>query len=358
MPAPPGTRDLPRIVIGILFILLLGSASLYILKPFLPALIWATMIVAATWPLLKVFQKHSGGSRAGAVLVMMVLLRVIVIAPLVALVSTLVEQAERLAALKAVKITLPGPPDWVAGIPLVGAKVSAEWIAIVAEGPESIAARLSPYMTGLGAWLLSQLGGLGGMVLHLLLVFLLCGILYSTGDVAARGVRRFFRRLHGDAGEQVVVLAGASIRAVALGIIVTAVAQTVLGGLGLLVTGVPYVAVLTALMLVCCIAQIGPSLVLIGGVVWLWHIEATGWAIALAVWTVLVASLDNVLRPWLIKRGADLPLLLIMVGVIGGLFAFGIVGLFVGPVVLAVAYTLLVAWVAEGDPPTKGRPGS
>lgn len=351
MPAPPGTRDLTRIVLGVLFILLLGSASLYILKPFLPAIIWATMIVAATWPLLRMFQTQAGGSRTVAVLVMMLLLLLIVIAPLVSLVSTLVEQAERLTKLKDVTIKLPGPPDWVSGIPFVGEKIATEWLAIVAEGPESLAGRLSPYMADVGTWLLSQLGGLGGMILHLLLVFLLCGILYATGDVAAAGVRRFFRRLHGERGDEVVVLAGASIRSVALGIVVTAVVQTVLGGLGLLVAGVPYVALLTALMLVCCIAQIGPALVLIGAVVWLWYTGSHGWAIALAVWTVLVASLDNILRPWLIKRGADLPLLLIMVGVIGGLLAFGIVGLFVGPVVLAVTYTLLVAWVAEGDPP-------
>ncbi|HET9340783.1 MAG TPA: AI-2E family transporter YdiK [Casimicrobiaceae bacterium] len=353
MPAPPGSRDLTRIVIGILVILLLGGASLYILKPFIPAIIWATMIVGATWPLLKMFQRQAGGSRSVAVIVMMLLLLIIVIAPLVMLGSTLVEQAEKLAALKGVTIKLPGPPDWVAGIPFVGEKVSTEWLAIVAEGPESLAGRLSPYMTGVGAWLLSQLGGLGGMIVHLFLVFLLCGILYASGDVAARGVRRFSRRLHGERGEQAVLLAGASIRAVALGIVVTAVVQTVLGGAGLLIAGVPYVAVLTALMLVCCIAQIGPSLVLIGAVIWLWQTGATGWAIALAVWTVFVASLDNVLRPFLIKRGADLPLLLIMVGVIGGLFAFGIVGLFVGPVVLAVTYTLLQAWIAEGDPPTR-----
>jgi len=357
MSAPPGDRDLPRIVIGVLFILLVGVSSLYILKPFLPALIWAAMIVVATWPLMKGAQARCGGSRTGAVLVMMLLLLVIVIAPLVMLVSTLVEQAQRLTDLKDVTITLPNPPDWVASIPFVGPKVSAEWLAIVAGGPESIAARLSPYMTGVATWVLSQLGGLGGMVVHLLLTFLLCGILYGTGDVAVQGVRRFFRRLHGERGDEVVLLAGASIRSVALGIIVTAVVQTMLGGLGLLVAGVPYVAVLTALILVCCIAQIGPALVLIGAVVWLWYTGETGWAIGLGVWTVLVASLDNVLRPWLIKRGADLPLLLIMVGVIGGLFAFGIVGLFVGPVVLAVAYTLLVAWVAEGDPPAKGRQG-
>jgi len=350
MAAPPGTRDLPRIVLGVLFILLIGGASLYILKPFLPALIWATMIVVATWPLLMMVQKRLGGSRTLAVIAMMVLLLVIVIAPLVSLTWAIVGQAERLSQLRGVEITLPGPPDWVATLPLVGEKVANEWRSIVAGGPESIAGRLSPYMSAIGAWLLAQLGGLGWMVVHLFLTFIFCGVLYAAGETGAQGTRKFFRRLHGPRGDEVVVLAGASIRAVALGIVVTAVVQTVLGGLGLWVAGVPYVAVLSALMLVCCIAQIGPGVILFGSVIWLWYTGAHGWAIGLLVWSLPVVMLDNVLRPMLIKRGADLPLMLIMVGVIGGLLAFGIVGLFVGPVVLAVAYTLLAAWIAEGDP--------
>jgi len=349
--APPGTRDLPRIVLGVLFILLIGGASLYILKPFLPAVIWATMIVVATWPLLAKAQQHLGGSRTLATIAMMVLLLVIVIAPLVALISAIVGQAERLSELRHIQIRLPGPPDWVASIPLIGERAATEWRSIVAEGPESLAARVSPYMSAIGAWLLAQLGGLGWMVVHLFLTFVFCGVLYASGETGAMGARRFFRRLHGARGDEVVMLAGASIRAVALGIVVTAVVQTVLGGLGLWIAGVPYVAVLSALMLVCCIAQIGPGLILFGSVIWLWYTGAQGWAIGLLVWALPVVMLDNVLRPILIRRGADLPLMLIMVGVIGGLLSFGIVGLFVGPVVLAVAYTLMAAWIAEGDPP-------
>jgi predicted PurR-regulated permease PerM len=351
MPAPPGPRDLPRIVLGVLFILLIGGASLYILRPFLPAIIWATMIVVATWPLLTMAQARLGGSRTLATIVMMVALLLIVIAPMVALTSAIVSQAERLAELRHIEITLPGPPSWVASIPLVGEKVAAEWQSIAAGGPESIAGRLSPYMSAIGAWLLAQLGGLGWMVVHLFLTFIFCGVLYASGETGAQGARRFFRRLHGPRGDEVVVLAGASIRAVALGIVVTAVVQTVLGAIGLFVAGVPYVAVLSALMLVFCIAQIGPGIVMFGSVIWLWYVGSQGWAIALAVWSLPVVMLDNVLRPILIRRGADLPLMLIMVGVIGGLLSFGVVGLFVGPVVLAVTYTLLAAWVAEGDPP-------
>ena len=182
-----------------------------------------------------------------------------------------------------------------------------------------------------------------------------------TGETAARGVLRFGRRLAGARGDHVVRLAGQAIRGVALGVVVTAVVQSVLGGIGLAIAGVPFAAVLTAVMFMLALAQIGPAPVLLGALVWLWWQDSTGWFIAMLIWSIAVGSLDNVLRPILIKRGADLPLLLIFAGVIGGLFGFGLLGLFVGPVLLAVAYTLLDAWVAEeasdGDVVSVPQPG-
>ena len=148
-----------------------------------------------------------------------------------------------------------------------------------------------------------------------------------------------------------VLLAGQSIRAVALGVVVTALAQTVLAGLGLFVTGVPFAGLLTAMILILCIAQLGPIIVLVPAVIWLYWTDQPLWGSVLLVWTLVVGTMDNVLRPVLIRRGADLPLLLIFGGVIGGLIAFGIVGLFVGPVVLAIAYTLLQQWINAADPP-------
>ena len=281
-PWPPRRNaDLPHRP-GVLFILVIGVAGLYILQPFLPAVIWATMIVVATWPFLMMLQARFGGSRTLAVTTMMLLLLVIVIAPLVMLITSIVGQAQHLSEMRGLEITIPGPPNWVASIPMVGDKVAAEWTEIAAGGPESIAGRLQPYMSEIGTWLLAQLGGLGGMIIHLFLTFIFCGVLYASGETGALGARRFFRRLHGARGDEIVVLAGASIRAVALGIVVTAVVQTVLGGIGLLVAGVPYVAVLSALMLVCCIAQIGPGLVLFGSVIWLYYTGSTGWAIGLS----------------------------------------------------------------------------
>ena len=160
-------------------------------------------------------------------------------------------------------------------------------------------------------------------------------------------MRRFGRRLAGDRGDHVVRLAGQAIRGVALGVVVTALVQSVLGGVGLAIAGVPFAAVLTVIMFMLALAQIGPAPVLLGALAWLWWQGHTSWFVAFLIWAVIVGSLDNILRPILIRKGADLPLLLIFAGVIGGLFAFGLLGLFVGPVLLAVAYTLLDSWVSE-----------
>jgi len=133
--------------------------------------------------------------------------------------------------------------------------------------------------------------------------------------------------------------------------VVTALAQTLGAGIGLMVAGIPFAGLLTGVVLLLCIAQVGPILVLAPAVGWLFYTDQTGWGVALLVWTVIVGTMDNFIRPVLIRRGADLPLLLIFAGVLGGLFAFGIIGLFVGPVVLAVTYTLLKDWVNEGERP-------
>jgi len=155
-----------------------------------------------------------------------------------------------------------------------------------------------------------------------------------------------------------VHLAGQAIRGVALGVVVTAILQSTASGVGLAVVGVPFASILTAVIFMLCVAQVGPGLVLIGAVIWVYSTRGGVWGTGFLVWAIFCSTFDNFLRPLLIKQGADLPLLLIFAGVIGGLLAFGVIGLFIGPVVLAVAYTLLVDWVSqdtradESGPPT------
>jgi len=341
--------DLTRTILATLIIGGLIVASLWILRPFLAATVWATMIVVTTWPILRVLQAILWGQRWIATTVLTGALLLIFVVPLSAAIGTIVANAGDIVdwASQLSEVRLPPPPDFVGNIPIIGAKVAAIWREYADKGSAELAEIVRPYAVRVTSWFVTEVGNFGLVGLQFLLTVVISAILYMSGDRTARYVCRFGRRLAGERGEHVVRLAGQAIRGVALGVVVTALVQSVLGGIGLAIAGVPFAAVLTAVMLMLALAQIGPLPVLAGGLVWLWWHDNTGWFVALLIWTIAVGSLDNILRPILIKRGADLPLLLIFAGVIGGLFAFGLLGLFVGPVLLAVAYTLLDAWVVE-----------
>jgi predicted PurR-regulated permease PerM len=355
------SRDLTRVVLAVLSIVVLIVSSLWILLPFLLATIWATTIVVATWPLMLRVQGWLGKRRGAAVAVMVVVMLLAFVLPLTLAVGSIASHADTIAAWTAglPEMQLPTSPAWIAGIPLVGPKIAAAWDEVAAAGTQAIFVRLAPYSRDLVGWLLRHAGGLGAAVVQFLLTIVIAGILYSKGEIAASGLRRFGRRLGGQRGEDVVRLAGQSIRGVALGVVVTALAQTVLAGLGLAVAGVPFAAMLTGVIFILCIAQLGPLLVMIPATIWVYSTGSAGWGTALLVWSLVVGFMDNALRPALIRRGADLPLLLIFSGVIGGLIGFGIIGLFVGPVLLAVSYTLLKDWVGPEEPEAaRGKPAA
>jgi predicted PurR-regulated permease PerM len=345
-------HDLTRSTLAIFFIVGLLALSLWVLSPFLAATVWATMVVVATWPWLIALERLFGGRRTPAVAVMSVGMLLLLVGPLWWAITTIADRSEQLTSFWKTLMDngIPPPPDWVEAIPYVGEKIATAWQGFIDGGASGALDHITPYASSTGKWLLSQFGGLGGMLIQFLLVVVIATILYASGEAGAAMARGFGKRLAGERGEDAIVLAGQAIRAVALGVGVTALVQTVLGGLGLVIAGVPFAAVLSAAMLMLCIAQAGPSLVLFPAVAWMYWEGNMGWATFLLVWSLVVVSLDNFLRPMLIKRGADLPLLLIFAGVIGGLIGFGLIGIFVGPVALAVTYTLMRAWMAEPSP--------
>jgi len=353
----PG-HDLTRMTLKVLLIGILIVGNFWILRPFLPSLLWAVMIVVATWPLMLGMQARLWGRRGLAVTVMTLALLLVFIVPFSLAVATIVENADQIAdwAMSLRKLALAAPPDWVGSIPLAGPKLSAAWQEIISAGPEGLSARLTPYAGKLVQWFAAQAGSVGMMVVQFLLTVGIAAILYSKGETVAEGLLRFVRRLGGPQGEEAVILAGKAVRGVALGVVVTALVQSILGGIGLAVAGVPAPALLSAIMFMLCVAQIGAGVVLIPAVIWLYWSGHNVWGTVLLVVTILVLSLDNFLRPMLIKKGADLPLFLIFGGVIGGLIAFGIIGIFIGPVVLAVTYKLLGAW-SEGGMDGVRQPG-
>jgi predicted PurR-regulated permease PerM len=349
-PRPP--IDIARILFVIVILSALTIGSLYILRPFIPGLIWATTIVVATWPVMLAVQRRVGNRRWIATVVMLLILLVVIALPLYEAISTLaLHAADIMGTIKLLPTyALPPPPRWVGDIPLAGQRAAHEWQTLSDAGPGGILAKLEPYLTIVARWMLGHAAAVGVFVIHMFVTIIIAGILYSQGEAAGRFVTRFATRLAAQRGAAAVKLAGLAIRAVALGIVVTAVAQSALGGIGLWIAGVPAAGILTAVMLMLCLAQIGPLLPLLGGVAWLFMHDSTIAAILLLVWSVAVAMLDSLLRPVLIRRGVNLSMLLILAGVLGGMFAFGIVGLFVGPVILAVASTLLEAWMNEPPP--------
>jgi predicted PurR-regulated permease PerM len=315
------------------------------------------MIVVASWPALRAAQRRLWGKRSLAVTVMTLAMLVIVVGPVAVAVTSVVDHSDTILewSKSLTDLSTLRPPEWVQNLPLVGERLTLEWQKIASARAEDLTSHVKPYMKNIALWVLGQVGGIGTLLVQLLLTVVISAILYAQGETVAAAVLAFARRLAGGAGERAAILSAQAIRAVALGIVITALVQSIIGGVGLFVTGVPHAVLLTAIMFLLGVAQIGPIPVLLGSIIWLFWKDATVGGTILIVWSLVTASLDNFLRPILIKKGADLPLLLIFAGVLGGLLGFGIIGLFIGPVVLAVTYTLLQAWVNEGERPERSK---
>ena len=345
------SSDLTRITLAVLFIGILIAACFWIMRPFLTALLWAAMVVIATWPLFLKLQARLWGKRWMAVLVMTVLLLLVLIIPICFAVLTILDRSSEIVGwIKSLSdLKIPPPPGWLEKIPVIGNSIVEHWQRFAAVSPEDLSKMLAPYATKLVTWFVSQAGNFSLLVLNFLLSIAIAAVLYANGETVASGIRKFARRLASQSGDEAAVLSAKAIRGVALGIVVTALVQSSLGGIGLFLAGVPAAVLLTAVMLMLCIAQVGPGLVLIPAAIWLFH---SGYNVAgslFTIWSLFVVTIDNFLRPVLIRKGVDLPMLLIITGVIGGLIGFGIIGLFIGPVILAVTFTLLRAWVLKAE---------
>lgn len=348
---PARRFDLARTFVTFSITAALLLASVWVLSPFLLAITWATMIVVASWPLLLMLERRFRGRRWLAVCVLIAGLLMLIFLPFVLAASTLIDHSAQLIQLAASlkSLAVPEAPAWLAGLPYVGTKAAQWWADGAALGLQELAGKAAPYAGNMTRWFATKIGHIGLLLVQIALAIVISAILYVHGEQAAAVFRRFAQKIGGQQGENMVLLAAGAIRGVALGVGVTALVQAVLGGIGLALTGVPFIAVLTALMFMLCIAQIGVLPVLAPAIIWLYWSEQAWWGSFLLVWMIVVVNLDNFLRPWLIKRGADLPLLLILAGVIGGIISFGLLGIFLGPLLLAVSYTLLAFWLNEDE---------
>lgn len=347
----PEAHDVAMVTLAVLFIAALLGATLWILEPFLTSFLWATTIVVATWPVFLWLQARLKNSRGAAVVVMSFLILMVVVLPFLLAALTIIDKGEEIAQLikKLTGFRPPPPPAWIENIPLAGKAIADRWTHFITLSHEEIAAQLVPLVRRATGWFMAQAGGFAIIILQFFLMVIIAAVLYAKGEAASAGVRRFARRLGGRHGDEAALLAAKAIRGVALGVVLTAIIQSSIAGVGLALTGIPAVALLMAVIFMLCLAQLGPALVMIPIVIWLFWAHGALWGGLLLVIAVVAQLIDNVIRPILIKKGVDLSLFLIIPGVVGGLVAFGVVGLFIGPVVLAVTFTLLKVWIRQGD---------
>ena len=347
--------DVTHATLSVLFLAFLVTATFWLLSPFLTSIVWAIVVSVATWPILLRLERFLGGRRRLAVATMSAVILLLVFAPVTIALITIASNARNITAgIRSYEsMAVPPPPAWLHEVPLGGERLTAEWTRFAALDPQQRSAEVTPHVQAALQWFAGKAGGIGRTLLQFLLTTIISAIVLANGEGFRDGILRFASRLGGRQGHDAAVLAGRTIRGVVLGVVGTALVQSAVGAVGLLITGVPAAGLLTAVMLFLCLAQLGPLLVLLPAVAWLFWSGRTVSGSMLLVVALIVGTLDNVVRPMLIKRGADLPLVLIFAGVLGGLLAYGIVGLFIGPVVLTVAYTLLTTWMSthRGESP-------
>lgn len=333
--------------IGVLALLLYGAFTL--IRPFVTIAIWSAVLTVALYPLYDWIVGQLGGRRRLAALLLTVVSLLIVIGPITWLVLGLVDGIQTMSARFHPEIpTLPPPPDTIKSWPLVGEPIYQFW-ELASSNLRAALGMIIPQLKPLGSVLLQVGADAGVGALKFFVAIILAGFLFSPAPSLLDGVRKFSRRVASARGEEFVGLAGATIRSVSRGVIGISVLQALLVGVGLLVAGIPGASLITFAVLILGIIQIGPSIILIPLIIWTWMTMETTAALLFTAYMVPVNLLDNILRPLVMGHGLSTPMPIILLGVIGGTISYGITGLFLGPIILAVFWELLVAWLRESE---------
>ncbi|MBE3636962.1 AI-2E family transporter [Mangrovicoccus algicola] len=328
-----------------------------LVAPLFGLMIWAVILAVAVYPAHAWLSARLGGRSAPSALLLTLLGLAITLGPVAVMAAQVIDAvAWMVAAVQQGSVALPSA-DRLAQVPLIGARLVQAWDAFGANLAQLLA-QVGPVLLSTGRIVLGKVAGVGIALAMLSLSVIIMGLLFRPGPALVAQARRFANRLFAPRGAGFVDLAGATVRNVSRGVIGVAVIQALLAGIIMVAFGVPLAGPLTLVALVLGIVQIGPGPVLIPVIIWAWFAMATGWAVLFTIVMLPVMVVDNVLRPMLMARGLETPMLVILVGVLGGMFAYGLIGLFIGPVILAVFYELVTAWVNAAEPETVAPPES
>ena len=346
--AKPDPAVEAAIRIGLLAALLLLCYR--IIEPFVVPIAWGIILAVATWPGYRRLLGLLRGRSVRASVAFVVIALLVLLVPVAMLSGTVVHGAEWLAhGFKTGDLKVPPPPD-LSGVPLFGPELESLWRDASTNIQDTLRA-LEPQLKALGGWLLHLATSAGMGLLHFVMAIVIAGLLLAKSDTGRRAADAIGWRLAGTRGLRFVRLSEGVVRSVSRGILGVALIQAVLAGLGMLAAGVPMAGLWALVALLFAVVQIGAFPVLLPVMIYLFYTADLTTAVLFVLWALFVGSIDNVLKPMLLGRGASVPMPVIFIGAIGGFIAAGIIGLFVGAVILALGYELFLAWLAEVAPP-------
>ena len=329
---------------GLLFYL-----SLVLVRPFISIVIWSVVLTVALYPVYEWMALRLRGLRRLAAFLITILSLLIVIGPATWLALGLIESLRIISErLDFSTLTIPPPPNSLKEWPLIGDAIYQFW-DLASTNFQAALAKIMPQLKPLGSSLLRTGADTGIGIVKFLVSIIIAGFLFVPAPSLVDAVKKVSRRLNSKRGEEFVIQAGATIRAVSRGVIGISVLQALLAGVGLMVAGIPQASLITFAVLICGIIQIGPSIIVIPVIIWSWTAMETTSALLFTAYMIPVNLIDNFLRPIIMGRGLKTPMLVILIGVLGGTLAYGITGLFLGPIVLAVVWELLVPWIQERE---------
>jgi predicted PurR-regulated permease PerM len=349
-------------IAGMAIPLLLVVGCFVVLRPFVSALLLALILCYSTWPIYAWGERVLKGRKGLAATLMTLSVAAVLLVPVIILGSRLAEQIA--AAIRwAQRLLSEGPPDppaWIADIPVVGHQLHEYWQGLAHNTAEllnelvnaKLVSDLGLYLLSAGEFLLIGAAVVAQGTAQLALSLFIAFFLYRDGLEGAKRLQSVALRLWGEPGLRLLDVVGATIKSVVYGTIGTAIAQSALTSLGLWLAGVHGVLLLGFVTFLVALTPIGAPLVWFPAALWLFYTGTTGWAVFLILWGIfIVGGADNIIRPYFISRGSDLPFVLVFLGVLGGTLAFGFLGLFLGPTLLATGYEIVRDWARVDDPP-------
>ncbi|MEA3276529.1 MAG: AI-2E family transporter [Pseudomonadota bacterium] len=341
--------------IGLL--ILLAAWCFQIVQPFIIPIVWGIIIAVAAYPGYRKLQVALGGRGALAAALIALLGLVLLIMPTVMLSGTLVDSAHGLAkGLQEGTIAVPPPPEYVKDWPVIGENLDAFWRQ-ASQNLGAAMTKIAPQLKGVGTWLLSTAAGAGFGILQFVIAIIIAGFLLAGAERGAKAAYSIATRLAGDKGADFAELAEATVRSVTRGILGVSLIQSLLAGLGFMVMGIPGAGLWALLCLLLSVIQIGIVPITLPIVIYVFSTADTVPAVVFLIWSIFVGTLDNILKPILLGRGVEVPMAVIFIGAIGGFITSGIIGLFVGSVVLVLGYKLFLAWL-EDAPEERALPSA